>query len=79
MMKLGELLMVRAQLQKDLQEQASLVTENAVRVVGDTEPPAHDAEEALRGMRKLVPASFALSDPDELNASVRPMAELYTV
>ena len=53
-MKLGELLMVRAQLQKDVAEQASTVNENAVREAGATDPPTTDAEEALRGRPLIV-------------------------
>ena len=48
-MRLGELLMLRAQLQKDVEEHASRVTSNAVREVGDADPPSYDPVEALKG------------------------------
>ena len=48
-MRLGELLMLRAQLQKDLEEHAGRVSSNAVREVGDADPPSYDPVEALRG------------------------------
>ena len=48
-MRLGELLMLRAQLQKDVEEHASRVSSNAVREVGDPDPPSYDPVEALKG------------------------------
>ena len=47
--RLGELLMLRAQLQKDVEEHALRVTSNAVREVGDPDPPSYDPVEALKG------------------------------
>ena len=41
--------MLRAQLQKDVEEHASRVTSNAVREVGDPDPPSYDPVEALKG------------------------------
>ena len=61
-MRLGELLMLRAQLQKDVEEHASCVTSNAVREVGDADPPSYDPVEALKGkpMPRLVRQAVAL-------------------
>ena len=57
--------MVRAQLQKDVTEQASLVNENAVREAESTESTTTDAEEALRGWQpkpeSIVPTTLPAS------------------
>ena len=53
--------MLRAQLQKDLEEHAGRVSSNAVREVGDADPPSYDPVEALRG--ETFPCPIPVSRP----------------